>query len=314
MELHQERSRAQSRAAARLRKLGGWMIACGAALVFFAAAAAPLANARPAEPQEASEGQAIFEAKCSGCHTIGKGKLVGPDLQDVTKQRDAQWLKSFLLDPPKMLASDPAAQQLLKEYNNIAMPNLGLTDSEAEQVIAFLGGSTAAPASEAPAAAAQAPAEQAPAGAADPARGRKLFTGEQSLANGGPHCMACHSVEGAGSLGGGALGPDLTHVFQRYGEAGLAGALKNIAFPTMKGPFLNRALTPAEQADLVAFFKEADRSQPAVAVIAAGALNLKALLVFGIAAVAAGLLYGLLWLFWLRIRKAAAPRLPVRKL
>ena len=49
-----------------------------------------------------------------------------------------------------------------------------------------------------------------------------------------------------GGLGGGALGPDLTHAAQRYPGPGLAAVLGNIAFPTMAGPFTNRPLTPQE--------------------------------------------------------------------
>ena len=31
--------------------------------------------------QTADQGQQIFQLKCTSCHTIGGGKLVGPDLQ-----------------------------------------------------------------------------------------------------------------------------------------------------------------------------------------------------------------------------------------
>lgn len=296
--------------AIRLRNISVSVIACGVFLILIAGVVSN-ASAQPVENyptnlllQGDAGGEAIFDEKCAGCHTIGKGKLVGPDLQDVTNRRDPAWLKNFLLDTPGMLASDPVAQELLKEYNNVAMPNMGLTAEQVDQLIEFLGDPSAVSAAQAPV---------LPPGAGDPAAGRKLFTGEQKLENGGPHCIACHSVSGTGSLGGGGLGPDLTEVYGRYGETGLSGVLKTITFPTMMGPFQNRPLTSQEQADLVAFFRESDRWQPRISVISAGALSVDVLLVFGIAFVSAGFLFGLLWFFWLRIKKNNAPHLPIRK-
>lgn len=306
---------------ARRREMGGsilpsrvaWaMIGCGILMVVFSVVAilVPAVNAQPLaassfQPfkQGAAGGKAIFDEKCVGCHSIGAGKLVGPDLKDVTKRRDTAWITSFLKDPAAMLASDPIAQQLLKENNNVAMPNMGLTDDQIAQLIEYLGNPGAVPAGQA----------AVPAGMGDPANGRRLFTGELALTNGGPHCLACHNVGGASSLGGGGLGPDLTHVVARLGEPGLTGALKTIVYPTMLGPFKNRPLTAAEQADLVAYFKESDRWQPPVAVVTPGTFNLTALLVLSIGLVIAALLFGLLWYFWARMKKRYTSRLPIRK-
>lgn len=89
--------------------------------------------------QSAGDGQTIFQAKCAACHTIGGGKLVGPDLQGVTTRRDKAWLTRWIKEPDKMLAEgDPTATQLLQEFNNVPMPNLGLTDQQAEAIIAYL--------------------------------------------------------------------------------------------------------------------------------------------------------------------------------
>ncbi len=281
------------------------LVTCGLLLVF--AALAMLASAASAQPlaQSTGGGKEIFDQKCTGCHTIGSGKLVGPDLKDVTKRRDVQWIKNMILDPTKMLATDPVAMQLLKDSNNIAMPVMGLTAAQVDQVIEYLSG--AGPSAAAPAAA---PAASA---AGNAENGRRLFTGELSLAKGGPHCLACHTVSGEGWLGGGGLGPDLTHVVGRLGEPGLAGALRVIAFPTMLGPFQNSPLTAQEQADLVAFLKAADAAQPPVADFAAGALNQNTLLVFGISLGIAVILFVCLGVIWAQIARRIAPRLPVRK-
>lgn len=194
-------------------------------------------------------GEAIFTAKCAACHTVGGGKLLGPDLAGVTTRRDKAWLARWIKEPDKMLAEkDATAVQLLQEYNNVPMTNMGLTDSEVAQVIAYLGsfdaGAAPAPVS---------PAPQLVTGDAE--RGKALFLGAAHLDNGGPSCMACHSVAGIGALGGGALGADLTDILDRYGgEAGLTAFLANPATPTMNAVWSSRSMTGQERADLVAFF------------------------------------------------------------
>ena len=46
----------------------------------------------------------LFNTRCSACHTIGKGDAVGPDLANLTKQREPAWVARYLGEPDKMLA------------------------------------------------------------------------------------------------------------------------------------------------------------------------------------------------------------------
>jgi len=202
-------------------------------------------------------GQAVFEQKCVGCHTIGGGDMVGPDLQGVTEQRDAEWLTRWLLEPDKVLAEgDPIATELLQQFNNVPMINQGLSQDEVAAIIAYM----ANPAGEA------APGQVAPAQPAaaalegNSAHGEALFTGETHLQNGAPACIGCHSTSDIGVLGGGVLGPDLTNVFNRYGETGLAATLQSLPFPTMQGVYDNHPLTEDEIADLYAYFVRTDQA------------------------------------------------------
>ena len=224
------------------------------------------------QSQNAGDGEQIFKQKCASCHTIGGGKLVGPDLDGVGERRDIEWLESFISAPDKMIASgDPIATKLLAEYNNLPMPNMGLTEQEVEDVLAYLApqgeetpqqpAEQAGPTEPAAPAAPQPPSgvEAVLASDSDPAYGEYLFTGLVPLENGGTPCIACHSVEGVGMVGGGALGPDLTHVYTRYGRQGLAASLGGLPFPSMQSIFANRQLTKTEQANLLAFLAEADQ-------------------------------------------------------
>lgn len=86
------------------------------------------------------------------------------------------------------------------------------------------------------------------------ARGEDLFTGRTRFRNGGPACIACHSVEGLPFPNGGTLGPDLTQTFTKLGPTGTAAAMQTLYFPAMIPIYRDRQLAPQEQADLEAFF------------------------------------------------------------
>jgi len=87
----------------------------------------------------AQEGENIFKQKCAACHTIGKGKLVGPDLKGVTTRREETWLFRQIKEPDKLIAEgDPIAAQLVKEMGGVTMAPLGLSDTEVNAVINFL--------------------------------------------------------------------------------------------------------------------------------------------------------------------------------
>ncbi len=252
----------------------------------------------PASPSKASsnrqiaqEGEQIFQKNCVACHTIGKGDLVGPDLQGVTQRRDQAWLLDFISQPDKVLAAgDATAQQLLNQYK-IAMPNLGLTQAQVQSVLAYL---------ENPTASGGAAASVLTGG--QPQIGKALFSGQTAFTNGGTHCIACHSTAGLNAIGGGSLGPDLTHVNTRLGAAGLSSALVGLPFPTMQGVFVNHPLTAQEQADLFAYFQEVDQ-QPAQV----SALNSN--IVFGLGAAGALILFGMMLFFWPRQRQSISARL-----
>jgi len=92
-------------------------------------------------------------------------------------------------------------------------------------------------------------------------------------------------------------------VYTRYGgEAGLAGVLATLPFPTMQGIFANKLLTEDEQADLRAFFARADgQGEPSAQT------NLYTLLGAG-SGITVVLLVGMLF-FWPRQRLSLAQRL-----
>ncbi len=275
------------------------------------------------EEPEAARGRTIFQGKCAPCHTVGGGDLAGPDLQGVTARRDAAWLDRFIREPDAMIrARDPIALEMLNRFSGLAMPNLGISRSDAALLRAYLASSAtpeatpavppkpgaaapAAPAEQAlpgPSAQPAAPAPQAPLPQGDPAAGRALFTGRKLLQNRGAQCFACHAVASIAPPNGGSLGPDLTGSFKKYGGAqGLAAVLTGVPFPTMIPVYHAHALTPREQADLVAFLAAA-----------AGAPVPMTLFVASLAIWGMGGLYVILYAIWGGRLGRVRASLPVR--
>jgi mono/diheme cytochrome c family protein len=249
-------------------------------------------GADAADAQLAERGEAIFQQKCSSCHTIGGGDLpMGPDLADVTQRREHDWLAAFILDPGKMIAAnDPVAVQLKQRFNDFTMPSMGISDQELEALLAYL----ASPAEVQHHAAPEVPPAVTPAAEAaatgDPRRGEALFVGTAFFANGGAPCLACHGIAGAGlgKAAGASFGPDLTALWENFGEDGVLSVLESLPFPSMTPIYANRPLNHQEQLDLAAFLAEVDgrpapqiRGRLAGDVLLAGAVFLGLIGLFG---------------------------------
>lgn len=86
----------------------------------------------------AATGEELFIKRCAGCHMIGAGALVGPDLKDVGKRRSEEWLLRFLKSPKAMFeAGDAEAVALIKAFP-VLMPDTQLSEPEAREVLAFI--------------------------------------------------------------------------------------------------------------------------------------------------------------------------------
>jgi protein SCO1/2 len=80
---------------------------------------------------QVTEGERLFNVRCTACHSIGLGTAadptdgkVGPDLYFVSKKREAQWLRRWIAEPDVMLEEeDPLAVELFNQYDQVVMPN-----------------------------------------------------------------------------------------------------------------------------------------------------------------------------------------------
>lgn len=216
----------------------------------------PLVSAQTApEAAVSSPVAADFKQNCASCHSIGGGRLVGPDLRNVTERKERAWLEKFILDPAGVIASgDAYALKLVEEARGVMMTNVaGMTAARAKALMDYIDVESG----KEPSAAADAPMTLRP---EDAERGRRLFLGTEALSAGGAPCISCHSVAVLPLPGGGTLGPDLTDVYSRLGaERGLAAWLSAPASPTMQPIYRDASLTPEEITAFVALFRATSR-------------------------------------------------------
>lgn len=211
----------------------------------------------------AQDGEAVFKQICSACHTIGKGKLVGPDLKGVNTKRNEAWIINFVKDAQGFSEKDADAKAIIAEFG-YPMPGQNVTDADIKAVIQYIAENspvestqtteTTEPIVETPADTTLDPAN---ASKEDILAGMMLFSGEHRLENRGPSCITCHNVQHSNLIAGGLLAKDLTKVYERMGAAGINGILSAPPFPAMASSYKDNQLTEKEIFQLSAFFNDA---------------------------------------------------------
>ncbi len=207
-------------------------------------------------------GEQVFNTTCFACHTIGGGRLVGPDLLGVNERRSQAWLEEFIKSSQSMINNgDAEAVALFAEFNQMPMPDAVATDEQIRQVLSYIEMQSSSAAAEALVTVDQPEVQQQPASKEDIQTGQDLFQGILRFENGGPACNACHDVRNDAVIGGGILATELTSVFSRMGSAGVKAILGHAPFPVMQAAYQDQSLTEQEVTALVAFLEYADSEQ-----------------------------------------------------
>lgn len=209
--------------------------------------------------QPSEEAYKYFEANCQSCHTIGGGRLAGPDLKGLLERRERAWLQNFLINPKAVIDSgDAYAQEIFREARGVYMPTPpGITRELADKLLDVI--------------AIESPKEKSrfaglqisdrPLTAADTEMGRRLFFGQAAFASGAPACNSCHDLDGSKGFGGGQLGPDLTAAFARLeGRKAVAAWLSAPPSPVMAPIFRKTPIEGEEALALTAFLQETSAS------------------------------------------------------
>lgn len=125
----------------------------------------------------------FFRQNCMNCHTIGGGRLTGPDLKDVSNRKDREWLIGFMMDPKAYFDSgDPYAMKILEESRNVPMPVLpGMTRERCENLLDLIDAESKLDESQFKGL----QISYKPFTAADRKLGRNIFLGKQPLESGG---------------------------------------------------------------------------------------------------------------------------------
>ena len=119
----------------------------------------------------------------------------------------------------------------------MAMPNLGLSKGDTDNIIAYLDAAAAGGA-----AAGERACGRALQGNAD--TGKELFTGVARFQNGGPPCMACHSTGGLGAWAA-ELWALIDHCEPRAGwPTGVNAFVSGLPTPTMKAVWTRAPADP----------------------------------------------------------------------
>ena len=109
-------------------------------LLSFFCLSACVESAETNPKETVTDGQTVFNLNgCNACHTIGEGKLIGPDLKGVASRRDTEWLKSWITNSSELISSgDKDAVALFNEFNNSPMAAYNLSQAEMNSLLDYL--------------------------------------------------------------------------------------------------------------------------------------------------------------------------------
>ncbi len=198
----------------------------------------------------------MFKTKCGICHTIGGGKLVGPDLANVQDRRTEDWLVEYIRSSQTMIKNgDPDAIALFEEYNKVIMPDPMISDREIKSIINHIAENSGSGVGTA----AQVPSIIKDATPEDLDNGKALFEGNTRLANGGPSCISCHQTMNSVYESDNKYSTkDLMASFSSLGETGVQAILSNPPFPVMAKAYESHKLEEGEIHDLLVYLKNYD--------------------------------------------------------
>jgi mono/diheme cytochrome c family protein len=201
----------------------------------------------------------LFTNKCAACHTIGKGRLVGPDLKNISELRDNAWLLKFIRSSQTFINSgDADAVKVYNEYNKLLMPDALISDSEITEILNYIKEVSSGNIVESTQVIVDPLAET---NDDNIVRGRKLFNGQNRLENHGASCLSCHHVKDDLAYPGGNLAKELTESYEVMGGAGVIAIIRNSPFPAMAQAYQEHALTESEVIDLGAYLKSVSEKQ-----------------------------------------------------
>lgn len=206
----------------------------------------------------AQDGESTFKQNCAMCHSVGNGRVVGPDLKDVDKKRKLEWILQFVKGSQDFIKSGDADAKAIFDQFQIVMPNQNLSDEQIKSVVAYIASKSA----ESEMASKEPEPVKIEVTSDLVIKGMHYFEGSVSLSNGGPACISCHNVDYFAVIPGGVLAKDLTTVHSRLGgDDGVKGILGAPPFPAMTTAYKTHPISDEEIAAITGFLSLVDKDK-----------------------------------------------------
>lgn len=204
----------------------------------------------------AQSGEELFNSTCVACHTIGKGRLVGPDLKDINNKRDTQWSIEFIRESQAMIKNgDSDAIAIFDEFSKITMPDNDLSDDQIQSILTYIESAGSGSPDNSSVAETKVKDILSDVSQENIESGANLFSGKARLSNNGPACSSCHKVLDESTYNSGTLAKELSETYEIMGSAGVSGIIRNSPFPVMNKAYQDHSITEEEVIDLTAYLR-----------------------------------------------------------
>lgn len=88
---------------------------------------------------QAPNGEALFKANCTQCHSAGDNKVIGPGLKGIDQRKDEEWLIKWIKNSQALIKSgDEYAVKIFNDYGKVVMPSQNVNDAEIKAILAYI--------------------------------------------------------------------------------------------------------------------------------------------------------------------------------
>ncbi|RYU94910.1 c-type cytochrome [Emticicia agri] len=90
--------------------------------------------------ETATKGKALFTEYCGQCHTTSDEVVVGPGLKGIQERQKITWLREWIRNSPKLIASgDKYAVELFQKFNRTPMSTFPqLKDEDIDAILKYV--------------------------------------------------------------------------------------------------------------------------------------------------------------------------------
>lgn len=90
--------------------------------------------------ETAIKGKALFDQNCSQCHATTDAVVMGPGLKGIQERREVPWLRDWIRNSAKVIASnDKYAVELFNKYNKTPMtPFSSFKDEDIDAILKYI--------------------------------------------------------------------------------------------------------------------------------------------------------------------------------